>query len=333
MTKGTKAFRIIISILLGLTMLFSAFCFFTIGLHISRDVMGGSYGITVAGVDVTRRNEEDVLGDGSVFYDSYNHMLTFQNAEIAYNDSVVYSKVDLLIQLIGENKFIMSGETVPAIHAANYMVSKDLAIFGDGSLSIEYEGTCTDTLGIFAKDIRIESDISMTLTDSTNISNGLYSEGNLTISNGSTVTVNTYAATFNTAVKVSNNLHIETGSALNVSANPGTADLCRGVTVGGSLVVWEEASLNVSVDDAAAKRSECINVAGLMKIRDAAKVSASAKKAHGIECYGSMELGVDASILASSEREGADLLCYGAIVNHGTDVNGETEALGGIHSK
>jgi hypothetical protein len=64
-----------------------------------------------------------------------------------------------------------------------------------------------------------------------------------------------------------------------------------------------------------------------------AKVTASAKKTFGIECYGSMELVEGASVSASSEGENPDILCYGAIVNYGADVHGEVEALGGVHSK
>jgi hypothetical protein len=61
-------------------------------------------------------------------------------------------------------------------------------------------------------------------------------------------------------------------------------------------------------------------------------VTASAKKAYSIECYGSVELKSGASVSASTE-EGIDLLCYGAIVNYGAAVNGEVEALGGTFSK
>lgn len=333
MTKGTKIFRIIISVLLGLTMLISTFFAAAMCLHIVRDIMGEAYGISVAGVEVTRDNREDVLGDGSVYYDSFNNILILDNAEIEYDYSVIYSRIDLMIQLVGENKFVMSGDYVPVIHASNYLLSKDLTFFGDGSLSIKFEGTSGDTTGIYAKNLRIESDISLELPNCTNIANGIYSDGSMILTSGAAVTVNNGSGKYSTAVKARNNLDIEHGSSLNVSIGPGSTDICRGLTVGGALVVWDDASLSVSVDDEAAKMSECINVAGLLSVRDNAKVVASAKKTYGIECHGSMELSLGASVSASSEGEGSDLLCYGAIINHGADINGETEALGGVHNK
>ncbi len=333
MTKGTKIFRIIISVLLGLTMLFSAFFAFAMGVHIVRDIMGERYGILVAGVDVTRRNEDDILGDGTVFYDSYNNVLTFQNAEIEYDYTVVYSKNDLMINLIGENKFIMSGDYVPVIYASNYLIGKALTFFGEGSLSIEFEGTCGDATGIYAKDLRIETDITITMPDCTNIVNGIYSDGYLILSGDATVTLNHGAGKYSTAVKVRNNIDIEHGAALNVSLRPGSTDICRGLDVGGSLFVWDDASLNVSVDDEVAKLSECISVPGLFRVMENAKVTASSKKAYGIECYGSMELNEGASVSASTEGEGVDLFCHGSIVNYGATVDGEAEALGEIRSK
>ena len=166
-----------------------------------------------------------------------------------------------------------------------------------------------------------------------NIANGIYSDGSITLSGGAAVTVNNGGGKYCTAVKARNNVDIEHGSTLNVAVSSGSADICRGLTVGGSLVVWDGASLNVSVDDEAAKMSECISVPGLLRVRDNAKVTASAKKAYGIECYGSMELNPESNVFASSEGEGADLFCCGAIVNYGATVNGEVEALGGVHSK
>ena len=333
MTKGTKIFRIIISILLGITMLVSAFFTLVFLLHIDRNIIGASQGVFVAGVEITEHNEDDVLGDGTVFYDSYNHVLTFQNAEIEYDESLVYSKVDLMIQLIGENKFVLSGETATAIHISDYLLRKDLSVFGDGSLTIEFKGSYENATGIQAKNIRIESDITLIMPDCANISNGIYSDASMVVSSGATVTVENGTAVYSTAVKARNNMDIERGSALNVSARPGSVEICRGLTVGGALVVWEDAKLNVSVDDETAKLAECINVAGLFDIKDNAEVTASSKKSHAIACYGAMELKPGADVSASTAGEGVDLLCYGVIVNHGATVNGEVEALCGIHNK
>ena len=333
MTKGTKAFRIIISVLLGLTMLFSAFFIAVFVFFIETEVDGVEYGITVDGVNVTRDNEDDILGDGTVYYDSYNNVLIFENAEIENDYSVVYSKIDLMIQLIGENKFKMSGETVPSIHVSNYTLSKDLYIFGDGSLVIEYEGTCAEAMGIFARNLRIESDVTVTMPDCSSIANGVYCDVSLILSNGATLTVNNGAASYSTAVKARGNVDIETGSTLNVSTRPGSREICRGLNVGGSLTVWDDATLNVSVDDEMAKTKECISVPALLSVRSNAKVTASAKKASAIVCYGSMELSDGAVVSASTEGENADLFCSGAILNCGAAVNATVEALGGVHNK
>jgi hypothetical protein len=333
MTKGTKIFRIIISVLLGLTMLFSAFFIAVFVFYIETEVDGVEYGINVAGVDVTRDNEDDILGDGTVYYDHDSNVLTFENAEIEYDYSIVYSRIDLMIELIGENKFVMSGDTVPVLHISEYRLSKDLAVFGDGSLTVEFEGACENAQGILARNIRIETDIAITMPDCSNIANGIYSDATLILSNGATVTLENGAAAYSTAVKARNNVDIEMGSVLNVIARPGTTEMCRGLNVGGSLTVWENSSLNVSIDDTSAKTSECIAVPALLCVKQNASVTASAKKSYGIACYGSMELIDGATVSASREGEGVDLLCYGTIVNYGATVNGEAEALGGVVNK
>ena len=53
MTTGTKIFRSIICVLLGLTMLLGVFFAFAFILHIDRDFIEAEYGITIAGVEVT----------------------------------------------------------------------------------------------------------------------------------------------------------------------------------------------------------------------------------------------------------------------------------------
>ena len=63
MTKGTKIFRIIISILLALTMIISAFFATLFYLYFSKD----PYGIYVAGVSVNRGNDDaDIFCSGAV---------------------------------------------------------------------------------------------------------------------------------------------------------------------------------------------------------------------------------------------------------------------------
>jgi hypothetical protein len=141
MTKGTKTFRIIICVLLALTMICSAFFAALFCLYFSKD----PYGIYVAGVSVNRSNQDDVLGDGTVRYDSTNKLLTLDNATIESEDTVVYSMIDLHIQLIGENKVVCTNEEYcVGIYAGNYNLNKDLALVGDGSLTIEFPNARVD---------------------------------------------------------------------------------------------------------------------------------------------------------------------------------------------
>jgi hypothetical protein len=68
-----------------------------------------------------------------------------------------------------------------------------------------------------------------------------------------------------------------------------------------------------------------------MSVGHNAKVTVSTQKAYSMECYGSVELKKGSNITASTEAEGADILCYGTIMNYGGAVHGEVEALGSTH--
>ena len=82
MTKGTKAFRVIICILLALNMLWSAFFGAAFIAYAKNMILTDEYGVWVAGVSVTRANASDVLGDGTVAYYPESNMLVFDNADI-----------------------------------------------------------------------------------------------------------------------------------------------------------------------------------------------------------------------------------------------------------
>ena len=69
MKKSKKIFKIIVCVLLALTMLWGAFSFI---MHIFKD-----YGIYVTGTLVTNLNEDDILGNGTVYYDIYNNIPKF----------------------------------------------------------------------------------------------------------------------------------------------------------------------------------------------------------------------------------------------------------------
>lgn len=92
MTKGTKIFRSIIYFLLAITMVWSGFWGITLISRIREPIISDEYDIWVVGVRVTTANAENVLGDGKVYYDSYNNTLTFDNAEIVTEENVIYSQ-------------------------------------------------------------------------------------------------------------------------------------------------------------------------------------------------------------------------------------------------
>ena len=334
MTKETKNFRILICILLALTMICSVFFAVLFVLHIEKDVMAEEYGIYVAGVPVTPDNEDDILGDGTVCYDPYNNILIFDNATIEFEYTTVYSKIDLTIQLIGENTFVSTYEDYSiGIYASDNHLTKDLAILGDGSLTIELPNAGTEAIGIYASDLTIMSDVTVKTSDCEHAVNGIACTSSLLIGNKATVTVNNGAGFFSSAVRVRGNAFFDEGTALKVSVNPGTTGICKGLSVSGDLVLSKDTALAVSIDDGATDLGECLRVSGLLEIGAGSTVTASAKNAHAIECLGSMEANKNAKISAISQQNDIDVFCSGALVQYGATIDGEINALGGIHNR
>ena len=330
MTKGTKAFRIIICVLLALTMIISAFFAVFFCLYFSKD----PYGIYVAGVSVSRDNQEDILGDGTVYYDANNNILVFNNATIASEDTVVYSKIDLHIQLIGENKFVCTNEGYGiGVYAGDYNLNKDLAIIGDGSLTIEVPNSTGEAAGLSAANLTVATDLTVITSDCENMVNGIVCASSLIIVDKGTVTVNNGAAKYSSAVRVRGNTLLEEGTALKVSTNPGTTGTCKGLTISGDLFLGKDATLEVSIEDGATDLGECLRVSGLMEIGRGATATASAKNTHAIECFGAIEANQGATISAVSDKNDADIFCSGAVVNCGAEIDGEIDAIGGVHNR
>ena len=331
MTKGTKVFRIIISILLALTMIVSAFFIFVFCLDFGKS----PYGIYVSGIAINRSNNEDVLGDGRVYYDESNNILTFDNATIEYDNTVVYSEIDLHIQLIGENKFICTNEEYAiGVFAGNNNLFKDLAIIGDGSLTIELPNTSDEAVGIAADNLTVATDLTVTTPDCENKVNGIVCTSDLIVASKATVTVNNGAATmYSSAVRVRGNAFLEEGTTLKASTNSDATGICKGLTVSGDLFLGKDTTLEVSIDDSTTDLGECIRVSSLMEIGTGATVTASAKNAPAIECFGAVEANKGAAISASSEKKDHDIFCSGAVVNYGATFDGEIDAIGGIHNR
>ena len=335
MTVGTKIFRIIISVLLALTMLWSIFVGLGLYAFGTRLIHTDEYGIWVAGISVERTNKGDILGDGTVSYDAGNNVLTFNNATIEYEDTVVYSAIDLHIQLIGENKIICTDEEYGiGIYAGDSRLNKDLAILGDGSLTIEFPNAGGEAAGISAANLTIESNLTVTTPDCEKAVNGIVCASSLMVVNKATVTVNNGAATkFSSAVRVRGNAFFEEGTTLKTSTNPGTTGICKGLTVNGDLFLGKNTTIDVSIDDSTTDQGECIRVSGLMEIGSDATVTASAKNASAIECFGTIEANKGATVSAASENNNADVFCSGAVVNYGAEINAEIDAIGGVNNR
>lgn len=334
MTKGTKIFRIIICVLLALTMICSTFFAVLFFQYVKKNAVEEEYGIYVAGVPVTRENEDDVLGDGSVYYDSYNNILIFDNATIECDNTTLYSEIDLNIHLIGENKIVCANEEYSVgICAGNGNLSKDLVIGGEGSLTIELPISSKQAIGIYASELTLSSDISVISSDCENSMHAIVCSSSLLIVNKATVTVNNGAGKNSFAIRVRGNAFLEEGTALNISVNPGTSEICKGLSVSGDLFLGKDTSLDVSIDDGATNMGECIRVSGLMEIGIGSSVTASAKNTYAIECFGTIEVNEGAVVSALSDKNDADIFCSGAVVNYGAEIDGEIDAIGGVHNR
>ena len=331
MTKGTKLFKISISILLALTMLCSAFFALVFCLYFAKD----PYGIYVAGIAVNRDNNEDILGDGTVYYDESSNVLTFNNATIKSEGTVVYSKIDLQIQLLGENKIICTDEVYGiGIYAGDYNLNKDLAIMGDGSLTIEIPNESEEAVGIAAANLTVASDLTIITPNCEKMVNGIVCASSLMVANKATIIVNNGSATrFSSAVRVRGNAFFEEGTTLRSFTNPGTTEICKGFTVNGDLFMGKNTTLDVAIDDGNTDQGECIRVSGLMEVGIDSTVIASSKNAPAIECFGTIEANKGATISANSDNNDADIFCSGAVLNYGAEINAEIDAILGIINK
>ena len=333
MTKGTKIFRITICVLLALTMIWGLLCGAALifgGKYLGHKAI---YNIYVAGVTVNAFNADDILDDGTVYYDPVSNILTFNNATIESESWPVYSQIDLNIELIGENKLICKNEVYSGgVYAGDDYLSKDLAFTGDGSLTIEIPDKCGEAVGIFASKLTINNDITVKISDCENKIHGIVCDSYLLIANKGTVTVNNGAAKNSVGVRVRGNALFEEGTKLNVAVNPGATEICKGLSVSGDIFLGKDTCLEALVDDEAAKESECVRVSGLMEIGTGSTVKAFAKNAYAVECFGAIEVNNGAALTAASENKDADVFCSGALINYKAHIDGKLDAIGGVRN-
>lgn len=326
-----KVFKVITSVIAAVLLLacvFSAIVFWFVSLTFLHT---REYGIYVAGVSVTRENQSDVLGDGTVSYDPSMNAVIFDNATIESEYAMVGALDDIQIYLVGENKFVCKdSDNVSMIYAAENYLYKDVAIFGEGSLTIEAKNIPTNVQGIAADNLTIASDVTVSLPDCAGIANGIVCSTSLLIVNKATVTVNSGAAKYSSAVRVRGNAFLEDGSSIIATVRDGSVESCRGLSVNGDLVIKKGASVNVSVDDTSAPVGECIYVTGVLEVGEGASLTASAKKNPAIEAFSTLKANKDSSITAESAESAYDLLCHGAVLNYGTTLIGDVDSIGGI---
>ena len=110
--KVLKIITSTIAAILLLTCAFSSLAFWYFGLTFIHTY---EYGIYVAGVSVTRENKSDILGDGTVYYNSSINAVVFDNATIESDCAMVGAEDDVQICLVGENKFIFKDTDMASV--------------------------------------------------------------------------------------------------------------------------------------------------------------------------------------------------------------------------
>ena len=246
MTNGTRTFRIIICILLGLTMLWTAFISYAF-IYVTKEnealKRNAKYGIQVAGINVTAGNAHDVLGDGTVSYNDFKNVLTLNNATIEFEGSAIYSQIDLTIELIGENKFISSGkELTYGLYASNISLRKDLAIRGDGSLEIVVDADNSRiSAGIIADDVWVGADVSITVGNASESTHGITCNY-LNVSDDKSLNVKVGSAETSSGIYTSGNMYIDEGATLTVTTAP-SSDESTGIKCEGTFTAKENATI------------------------------------------------------------------------------------------
>ena len=102
-------------------------------LAIVMQASAASYNLWIAGTQVTDNNRSDILGDGTVTYNSSTNMLTFNNATINVADYCVKNYKDgLTIRFIGTNSLTATNKKV-AIYSDT---EGELTLTGSGSVTL-----------------------------------------------------------------------------------------------------------------------------------------------------------------------------------------------------
>ena len=148
-----------------------------------------TYGLKVAGIQVTQNNASDILNDGTVSYDPVTNVLRLQNASInSTNDFGIENSIEnLTIELIGDNR-------VASVNSHGIKTDADLTISGTGNLNVvtSLNNNYSPLIGIWANmcNLTIEGGCVVTVNSSLTNGVGIYGEdmSSLTV-NASTLNV------------------------------------------------------------------------------------------------------------------------------------------------
>lgn len=248
MTNEVRKFKITVSIILAVMVLWTAFISAAFFYHNRSDTIrreGERFGIYVCGIPVQYKNAADVLGDGTVMYDPGANMLTLSNATLEYGGSAaIFAEKDLTIVLEGENRIICTGtESAMGIYVSDYMLRKDVSFMGSGTLSVENIGEGNPVAaGIVADDVWAYSNISIAFSGAAEASAGIECD-HLYLMGENTVTVKMDAAGESNGVFVTGNLNLLDNATLDVT-NIRDGKNVRGIECIGSFLACKGSTVN-----------------------------------------------------------------------------------------
>ena len=160
---------------------FFSLCLLLVGLF-PTGAMAVDYGVTVNGIGVTDANAADVLGDGTVSYDSGSNTLSLQGANL--NKIENNTGRAMTISTTGDNTITL--DTGTYTYGVNLIHSNAPLTF-DGSDSLTLDGTNRNLSVNF---INATGDVvvdGITMTRKSSNGAGICSDANITIKNGALI--------------------------------------------------------------------------------------------------------------------------------------------------
>lgn len=186
----------------------------------------------------------------------------------------------------------------------------DLTILLIGENKIVCRGNST-VVGIYASENMLRKDIF------------IYGDGSLEIVLDASNGAQAYGI-------VADNLNVNADVTVTVSD---TQNVALGIECN-YLSLLDENALTVSVGSAA-QNAGILSRTGMDICKNAALnvTSAAAQDSCGIQCMGNIVADSEAAINAVSGGKRAGIVCYGALIDRGAQINAEVEAIGGVHSE